>query len=84
MPTNVINALRENNGPSWRMVVALGPKPKGYGVFPAGESGNPGSFYYNDMVKTWQNGQLYEMLFMQSLNDQKDKVKKTISLKPSK
>ncbi|MGN6181078.1 MAG: penicillin acylase family protein [Mucilaginibacter sp.] len=80
----VINALRNNNGPSWRMVVALGPQVKGYGVFPGGESGNPGSFYYDDMVKTWQNGQLYEMLFMQSPDDKKDKIKKTVSLKPAK
>jgi penicillin G amidase len=80
----VINALRDNNGPSWRMVVALGPQVKGYGVFPAGESGNPGSFYYDDMVKTWQNGQLYEMLFLKSPEDQKDKIKKTINLKPLK
>lgn len=80
----VINALRDNNGPSWRMVVALGPKPKGYGVFPAGESGNPGSFYYDDMVKTWQNGQLYEMLFMQSPNDQQGKIKKTIKISPTR
>lgn len=78
----VINALRDNNGPSWRMVVALGPQVKGYGVFPAGESGNPGSFYYDDMVKTWQNGQLYEMLFLQSPDDHKDKIRKTMYLKP--
>lgn len=74
----VINALRDNDGPSWRMVVALGPQVKGYGVFPAGESGNPGSFYYDDMVKTWQNGQLYEMLFMKSADDSKEKIKKII------
>lgn len=80
----VINALRDNNGPSWRMVVALGPQVKGYGVFPGGESGNPGSFYYDDMVKTWQNGQLYEMLFMQSPDDKKDKIKKFVNLKPTK
>lgn len=80
----VINALRDNDGPSWRMVVALGPKVTGYGVFPGGESGNPGSFYYDDMFKTWKDGQLYPMLFMQSPGDQKSQIKKTISLKPTK
>src|ERR1700749_469510 len=57
----VINALRNGNGPSWRMVVQMGPTVKGYGVFPGGESRNPGSFYYRDMFETWKNGELNEM-----------------------
>ena len=80
----VINALRNNNGPSWRMVVQLGPKVEGYGVFPGGESGNAGSFYYDDMLKTWQNGQLNKMLFMQSPDDSEGRVKKIVKLIPEK
>src|SRR6185312_8305722 len=45
----VIDALKNNNGPSWRMVVQMGPTVKGYGVFPGGESCNRGSVDYNDM-----------------------------------
>jgi penicillin amidase len=80
----VINALRNSNGPSWRMVVALGPDVKGYGVFPGGESGNPVSFYYDDMLKPWQNGQLNEMLFMRSADDKKSKIIKTVKMIPGK
>jgi penicillin amidase len=76
----VINALRDNNGPSWRMVVQLGPTVKGYGVFPGGESGNPGSFYYRDMFETWKDGQLKEMLFLNSAMEVSGKIKSTLTL----
>jgi penicillin amidase len=79
----VINALRGGNGPSWRMVVQMGPQVKGYGVFPGGESGNPGSFYYNDMFNTWKDGRLNELLFLKSADEKSDRVKTTLSLTPT-
>jgi penicillin amidase len=62
------------------MVVQMGPKVKGYGIFPGGESGNPGSFFYNDMFKTWNEGQLKELLFMQSANEPSPRIKSTYTL----
>jgi penicillin G amidase len=76
----VINALRRNNGPSWRMVVQMGPQVKGYGVFPGGQSGNPGSFYYQDMFDTWKDGKLNELLFLQSPGESSDRIKSTLIL----
>jgi penicillin amidase len=69
-----INALSESNGPSWRMVVELGKSPKGHGVFPGGQSGNPGSKFYDNMIDTWANGQLYDLFFMQSASDPSAKI----------
>lgn len=80
---SVINALRFNNGPSWRMVVQMGPTVKGYGVFPGGESGNPGSYYYDDMFKTWRDGQLNELLFLNSVSENSGKIKLTLTLSKS-
>jgi penicillin amidase len=77
---STVNALIDGHGPSWRMVVQMGPQVKGYGVFPGGESGNPGSYFYDDMLKTWQAGKLNELLFMQSANDQSKKIKSTLTL----
>jgi penicillin amidase len=77
---SVINALHDGNGPSWRMVVQLGPVVKGYGVFPGGESGNPGSFYYDDMLKTWQQGKLNELLFLQSSTENSTRIKSTLTI----
>jgi len=79
----VINALKNNNGPSWRMVVQMGPTVKGYGVFPGGESGNPGSFYYNDMFKTWRDGQLNGLLFLNSADEHSTRIQSTLSLNPA-
>jgi len=76
----VINALRGGNGPSWRMVVQMGPQVKGYGVFPGGESGNPGSFFYEDMFNTWQDGKLNELLFLQSADQKSDRIKSILTL----
>nr|GFC81114.1 hypothetical protein [Tanacetum cinerariifolium] len=50
----IVNATSERTGPSWRMVVALGPQVRAYGVFPGGQSGNPGSAAYDDMLETWR------------------------------
>ncbi len=77
---NVINALDETHGPSWRMVVQMGPEVKGYGVFPGGESGNPGSFFYNDMFSTWHEGKLNELLFLKSADEKSSRIKTTLKL----
>jgi penicillin amidase len=79
----VINALRGGNGPSWRMVVQMGPQVNGYGVFPGGESGNPGSFFYEDMFNTWKDGKLNELLFLNSENEKSERIKSTLSLTPT-
>lgn len=77
---NVINALSDGHGPSWRMVVQLGPQVKGYGIFPGGESGNPGSFHYTDMLQTWKDGRLNDLLFLQSASEKSGRIKSTLTL----
>ena len=58
-----VNATRGTSGPSWRMIVELGPELKAWGVYPGGASGNPGSPNYDSMVEAWRMGQLYELNF---------------------
>lgn len=70
-----INAMSENNGPSWRMIVALGKDVKAYGVFPGGESGNPGSPFYDDMVNTWSEGKLNELIYLKSRDEKSKNIK---------
>ncbi len=71
---STVNAISETNGPSWRMVIELGENPKGFGVFPGGQSGNPGSKYYDNMVDYWAEGKLYDLYFMKSAQDNSAKV----------
>ncbi|MBZ0097714.1 MAG: penicillin acylase family protein, partial [Taibaiella sp.] len=47
---NTVNAMKGNHGPSWRMVVEMNDTPVGYGVYPGGQSGNPGSKYYSTFI----------------------------------
>lgn len=77
---STVNALNNGHGPSWRMVVQMGPTVKGFGILPGGESGNPGSFFYSDMLKTWQQGQLKELLFLQSGDEMSDRIKSILTI----
>jgi penicillin amidase len=60
---NIINAISENHGPSWRMVVELTDNINAYGVYPGGQSGNPGSKYYDNFINTWAKGKYYKIHF---------------------
>lgn len=58
----VINATNSSHGPSWRMVVDFGER-KAHVVYPGGESGNPASKFYDNMVDTWAKGEYYTAAF---------------------
>ncbi|SFV35810.1 penicillin acylase family protein [Thermoflavifilum thermophilum] len=63
-----VNAITSNHGPSWRMIVQLGNPTKAYGVYPGGQSGNPGSPHYDDMIHDWLLGR-YEPLRLYTAQD---------------
>jgi penicillin amidase len=63
---NTVNAAGRNWGPSWRMIVEMDDIPKAYGIYPGGQSGNPGSKYYDNFVDDWALGKYHELLFMQN------------------
>ncbi len=68
--SGIVNAITKRNGPSWRMVVELGPTPKAYGIYPGGQSGNPGSPYYLNLMDKWEKGELNELVFLSSPDQQ--------------
>ncbi|MBX3102279.1 MAG: penicillin acylase family protein [Bacteroidetes bacterium] len=53
-----VNAMGQTHGPSWRMVVEVGPQVRGFGIFPGGQSENPGSTFYDDGIAPWLAGHL--------------------------
>ncbi len=61
---NIINATTENHGPSWRMVVHMTDEIEAYGLYPGGQSGNPGSPFYDNFVDYWAAGKYYRLLFL--------------------
>ncbi len=58
-----INAVSKQNGPSWRMIVDLDKEVKAFGVYPGGQSGNPGSPYYDNFIAHWAAGKYYPIIF---------------------
>jgi penicillin amidase len=66
---NVINGTTTSAGPSWRMVVELGPDIRAWGIYPGGQSGNPGSESYDNFITDWMRGFTYELAFMRFPED---------------
>jgi penicillin amidase len=79
--THCINAAKSTHGPSWRMIVSLTPQTEAWGVYPGGQSGNPGSKYYDNFINTWVAGKYYPIWVMNQSeeNDKRIKWKMTFS-----
>ncbi len=73
---NIINAFGKDHGPSWRMIVELTDDINAYGVYPGGQSGNPGSKYYDDFINTWAAGKYYRIHLYdkQTISSQKNNL----------
>ncbi|MFT7150337.1 MAG: penicillin amidase [Nonlabens sp.] len=79
--SGIVNATSQNHGPSWRMIVEMSDPPKAFGIYPGGQSGNPGSKYYDDFIDKWAAGEYLEILFMQD-ESSKDGIMFTQTLTP--
>ncbi len=78
---HIVNQQQHKHGPSWRMVVEMKEEPEGYGAIPGGQSGNPGSFYYSNLLESWYSGDLprLKLLKMDELEEEKNLATWTIS-----
>lgn len=80
---NTVNAAKDNHGPSWRMVVEMGKEINAYGIYPGGQSGNPGSKYYATFLDKWVTGNYNKLLFLMNNNTQQSSnIKYTMTLQP--
>ena len=79
---NIVNAMKKNHGPSWRMIVELGSETKALGAYPGGQSGNPGSKHYDDILDTWAAGKYYPLLYLKSVDDQPSMMSFSSTLNP--
>lgn len=73
---NILNAASERHGPSWRMIVRLNKnaKTEAWGVYPGGQSGNPGNINYFGEIENWGKGTYRKLLFNKSFIDNKNKI----------
>lgn len=61
---SIVNATRRGNGPSWRQVVSLEASGvRAFGAYPGGQSGNPGSMFYDNLIRYWESGTYVELSF---------------------
>lgn len=58
-----------SHGPSWRMVVEMGPRPVAFTTYPGGQSGNPASARYDDRVEQWRTGGLDSARILRSAEE---------------
>ncbi len=72
---HIINAYEKHTGPSWRMIVELTDETNAYGIYPGGQSGNPGSKYYDSFINDYLAGKYYKLRIMK-----KDDMQKQTSL----
>ncbi len=64
---DIINAHARAFGPSWRMIVDLSKeRMEAYGVYPGGQSGHPGSAYYDSMILPWSKGAYFSLHYLRS------------------
>jgi penicillin G amidase len=59
--SGILNATSERHGASWRMIVEMGDGGEAFGIYPGGQSGNPGSKYYDNFLKKWANGEYVDV-----------------------
>jgi penicillin amidase len=82
---DIVNAHSKTHGPSWRMVVSLEPSGvKTWATYPGGQSGNPGSAHYNDMLERWTKGQYFSMLFLSKPDEKSNRILYTTQFNPEK
>jgi penicillin amidase len=74
---NTVNAMKGGHGPSWRMVVEMGKEIEAWGVYPGGQSGNPGSKYYADYLQNWVEGKYYKLVFLPGTQAADKRIKYT-------
>lgn len=80
---NIVNAIKHSHGPSWRMIVHLVDGMEAYGVFPGGQSGNPGSRFYDNNVSVWERGDYNRCWLMRDGDQQDSRIKWTLTIKKS-
>ncbi len=78
---DALNATTRTHGPSWRMIVHLTDPIEAYVVYPGGESGNPGSPYYDTMISTWEKGEYYTAKYLKSPDDMQ--ATQILNIKPA-
>lgn len=69
---DAVNSTKPNHGPSQRIVVEMTSPPQAWAVLPGGQSGNPGSPLYDNMIPLWRDGEYIKLNFIQASDVSKE------------
>jgi penicillin amidase len=53
------------------MIVSPGAGGFAYGIYPGGQSGNPGSRYYDNFIADWSKGKYYRLKMLPNSDREK-------------
>ncbi|MBN2246131.1 MAG: penicillin acylase family protein [Candidatus Aminicenantes bacterium] len=62
--SGTVRATANTWGPSWCLVVTWDQQVCAWGIYPGGQSGNPGSRFYDNMVDDWREGRVQKLHFL--------------------
>jgi penicillin amidase len=79
---SIVNATSKYHGPSWRMIVEMTDDINAVAIYPGGQSGNPGSKYYDNFVQDWSEGKYYQVYHSSSIEEMKKHASITLVLNP--
>lgn len=80
----IVNAHSRTNGPSWRMIVSLEKSGvKAWATYPGGQSENPGSEHYSDLLQRWVSDTYYPLTFLQGAKKKTGTTFYTMHLTPA-
>jgi penicillin amidase len=78
---HIVNATQHSHGPSWKMIIHLTTETEAFVVYPGGQSGNPGSHYYDSFVDTWAKGEYFRAWVMKKDDKENTKIKYIMQFK---
>jgi penicillin amidase len=82
---DIVNAHSRTHGPSWRMIVSLEKTGvRTWATYPGGQSGNPGSLHYSDMLARWEKGNYFPLLFLHEIGEATERIVYTTTINAEK
>ncbi|NNC96314.1 MAG: penicillin acylase family protein, partial [Chitinophagales bacterium] len=80
----IVNATSTYWGPSWKMIVHMDSPIEAYGIYPGGQSGNPGSVHYTDFIESWAAGEYYQLNTSADIEKFSEHIINSFQLNPTK
>jgi penicillin G amidase len=76
-----VNATTGSHGPSWRMIVSMEDEQQAWGIYPGGQSGNPGSARYDEFTDEWALGRYFPLRLYPGEEEARSEASYTIQIR---